>query len=499
MAAALLGGCAANAVKLTSGSPSEAWAPNDDASSALLPGDPSDKAEGERQNFGVPGDQAASLITPPPQIKSGEVYELPELIDMAARNNPATRLAWDNARQAALAVGLAEATFLPSISANVIGGAQVWNQPLPVGINGKDSFTTTTEAIVPALALEWLIFDFGQRRAARDVANHNAFAANIEFNGMHQQVIYDVAIAYYRYGAAESRLKAARQTLANSRRIADAADARMARGLGTSVEVAQARQQVAQSNLRVVEAEGVLRDSYQGLLGAMGISPMTRMKVGDVSGRRLPRAIGEPTEAMIANALSQRPDVLAAYSRMKASEAGIRAAEAEFRPKVYLSAIAAGNNASFSAGGLPGIGQEATTAGVLVGVTIPIYSGGIRAAQLEQARTLSRSAATTYQQTQDTAVREIVIAADTLRTALASYHAASELTRAASITYDAALESYRNGLTPITDATVADSGLLDARQAQADAHAASLVAASSLAFALGAMTSREAATRIPAR
>ena len=44
---------------------------------------------------------------------AGHQYTLPELIDIAQRHHPETREAWEKARQAALAVGIAEATYLP--------------------------------------------------------------------------------------------------------------------------------------------------------------------------------------------------------------------------------------------------------------------------------------------------------------------------------------------------------------------------------------------------
>ncbi|MGX1097422.1 TolC family protein [Amorphus sp. MBR-141] len=490
-----LAGCADNALKLAPKSPSEPWTPSANAGSALLPEGETTPAAPGPADFAAPANPAAARLAPPPQLVAGETYELPQLIDIAARNTPSTRLAWEEARQAALAVGMTEATFLPTITATVIGGAQRVRTPLPDNITGIDSFTTTVDGVVPAVLLEWLVFDFGQRRANAEAARHTSFAANVAFTGAHQQVIYAVTVAYYRYGATRAQERAARQALANSRLIQDAADGRMDRGIGTSVEVAQARQQVAQSKLRLVEAEGARRDAYQGLLAAMGISPMTDMRIGDVAGRRLPRSVGAPTEEVIEAALARRPDVLAAYSRLKASEAGIRASEAEFLPKVYLSGIAASDRTSFSVSGLPGVGQQSTSAGVLVGVAVPIYSGGLRKAQLEQAKSLSQSARQTFTQTQDAAAREIVVAGDTLRTALAAQAAASELVAAADVTYDAALQSYRSGVGTITDATAADTGLLDARQAQADAHAAALAAAATLAFSLGTMTSNDAPAR----
>lgn len=476
LAAAALGGCASDSLKEAPAAPDKPWAPEE---AAPAPGD-----------FSVPSEPAVAQV--PPGIQSGRVYRLPELIDLAQRRNPSTRIAWEEARQAALAVGMAEASFLPVITANVIGGRQKVSTPLPDLDGGTDTVSTTTDGIVPNLALQWLVFDFGQRSALRKAAKHNAHAANVSFNGTHQALIYTVTRSYYLYGAAENNLEIARQTLVNSRRLADAADARYRNGTGTSIEVAQAKQLVAQSKLRLVQAQDGQRDAYQDLLGAMGVSPRSTIKVASSADRRLPRAHSLPTDRVIREALSRRPDVLASYAELKASKANVRAADADFMPKVYLGAVAAYDQIGLQSGNLPAVGTEATSSGVLVGVTIPIYDGGVRMARRRNAQSVSDAAQATFEKTRDTAVREIVVAADTLRSALEAHDAASELVNASKVTYDAAFEAYRNGVGTLTDATAAETGLLDARQAQADAHASALVAASSLAFALGAMTSRNA-------
>jgi outer membrane protein TolC len=254
--------------------------------------------------------------------------------------------------------------------------------------------------------------------------------------------------------------------------------------------VAQARQLVAQSNLRLVQSQDAMRDAYQNLLGAMGISPRSSIRVASSSGRRLPAARALPTDDVIEAALARRPDVLASYAAVKASEANQVAADAAFLPKVYLAGIAGPNSVGFQSGNLPALSGQSTTAGLLMGVTIPIYDGGMRQARQRQALSQTSAAEATFAQVRDTAMREIIVASNTLRSALEAYSAAEELTSAAQTTYDAAFQAYRNGIGTITDATAANSGLLDARQARADAHAASLVAASTLAFTLGAMTSR---------
>ena len=67
-----------------------------------------------------------SHIPQPPRtaINSDQAYTLAELIDIAQQNNPTTRIAWLEAEQAALAAGLVKATYLPMITASVIGGYQ---------------------------------------------------------------------------------------------------------------------------------------------------------------------------------------------------------------------------------------------------------------------------------------------------------------------------------------------------------------------------------------
>jgi len=465
----------------------------DGPATAAAPDRPWSPTGGAAADFSVQGDVTDVEMGAP--VTPGKALGLPELIDLGQRSNPATRVAWQEAKQAAAGVGLVEGTFLPIITANVVGGVQDVVTPLPRLRGGTDNVSTTSREIVPNVTLQWLLFDFGERAALRDAAAQIATAANIRFNGAHQALIYNISRAYYLYGVAEARLAIARQARRNSRAVQEAAEERLRRGVGTSIETAQAKQIVAQAKFRVVQAEDGLSDAYQDLLGAVGVSPRSNITVKTAAARRLPRARSVPTDRLIRKALSRRPDVLAAYAAMKASEAGERAAEAAFEPKVYLGAVAASNSGRIQTGTLPGLGVEGQGAGVFVGVSIPIYDGQIRQNRLRQARAATEAASATYEQLSNAASREIIVASNALTSALAAYEAASELRRAAKTSFDASLEAYQTGLGTLTAVSVAESGLLDARQAQADAHAAALVAASTLAFALGDMTSRAAPAR----
>jgi outer membrane protein TolC len=126
---------------------------------------------------------------------------------------------------------------------------------------------------------------------------------------------------------------------------------------------------------------------------------------------------------------------------------------------------------------------------LFAGVTMPIYDGGTRSALLRRAQTRADSAALALTRTQEEAVRQIVTAENALRTNLSAHNAASSLAAAAQTTFDAALGAYRSGVGSITDVTVAETQLLQARNAATDTHSGALSAAATLALASGALGS----------
>jgi outer membrane protein len=130
---------------------------------------------------------------------------------------------------------------------------------------------------------------------------------------------------------------------------------------------------------------------------------------------------------------------------------------------------------------------------VLLGVGIPVYDGGLRGAQIEAARSRADAAEATTQRLQQVAATEIVAADDALRSSLAGYRSAGVLVQASTVTEDAALAAYKSGSGTVTASIEAERALLAARLAQAQAHGTALIAAATLAFSTGRLTSAEAA------
>jgi outer membrane protein len=442
-----------------------------------------------------PNPDAAVLPKPSVKLDPAHEYTLPELIDIAEREHQETRVAWQLARNAALAAGFAQSTYLPRVTANIVGGYQDSTGNVGTGrftVSGTGSAAGT----VSAISLEWLLFDFGGRANVVSAAKKLAQASNITFTGVHQKVIHGVCIAYYALLAARQRVRTNEQALANALELQNAAEARYSGGVGTLLESSQARQVRAQIQLATIQAEGMERDTYATLLAAMGLSPLEKIRIAPFEHRRLPPEILTPVEQVVKDALACRPDVLAAYAAEQASQASVKAAEALYRPKIFLAGTGAYASGQLGLTALPSIGDQLPTlnisgnqwsSAVLVGLTIPVFDGKRREDVIQQAKNNTVKAAATLDRIRIDAIQEIVAAQNALRTSIAANQAAEVLQEAAKTTYDAALDSYKQGVVSITSVIEAETQLLQANLATDDAYNSALSAAATLAFSTGSL------------
>src|SRR5271155_4187315 len=393
-----LAGCATWALSTAPDTPDRPWTPATGPDGEIAAGERASPDQPQKKTYVLPSNAAmADIPAPLSNLERRHVYTLPQLIDIAQSNNPATRNAWNDARDAALAAGIAESTFLPLVSAGIVQGWQNFhNENFALGTTLANNLTG--QGNIEVLSIQWLLFDFGERAALVDAAKQGSAISNIAFTQAHQQVICNVSLAFYSYAAARARFASASKSLKDAEDVQTAADDRNKRGIGTVVEVAQTRQATAEAKLAQVQADGGVQNGYLALISAMGISPMTQLPIADISQRRLPPTLTVPIEHFVAEALARRPDVLSGYAAQMASLANLRAAEAEFFPKVFFSGNGARHDGNLNITAIPGLDQQLpivnlpgnqlgtsireTSTTALVGATMPIYDGGTRAALL---------------------------------------------------------------------------------------------------------------------
>jgi len=485
-------GCATSALRMAPPRDDRPWQPPTSASGEIIPGElPEQNPAGP---YVLPSNPSLGIVPPTPGVNTTHSYALPELIDIAESNNPDTRVAWDEARNAALRAGIAESAYLPNLTASVIAGYQAFH-----GQSGTPTLEANPDGakgVISAVSAQWLLFDFGERAAIVEAAKQMSVISNIQFTAAHQQVIYNVSIAFYTNAAATARLQNAELSLKNAEDVEAAAQARFRHGIGTVVETAEAHQATAQARLGKVQADGAAQNTLFALLSAIGISPLTSLKVSSASNRKLSYSLTETADRIVSDALARRPDMQGAYAAERASAANVEAAEAEFLPKIFMAGTGVYATGSLGLSAIPSVGQVPATLNVtnhelgaiiIAGVTVPIYDAGIRDAALAQAKSNADRAEAMFRRAREDAIREVVSAQNALRTSLAAYEAARALEDAAQTTFKAALASYRNGVGTLTDATLAETRLLEARNAAADAYSGALSAAATLALATGSL------------
>src|SRR5215471_5222310 len=87
----------------------------------------------------------------PPELEADKEYELAELIDVAERSNPATKVAWARAKEAASGVGLAKSEYYPVLA---LKASAMWanlSVPIPIPPN-KVGYLSVEGQVADAVA-----------------------------------------------------------------------------------------------------------------------------------------------------------------------------------------------------------------------------------------------------------------------------------------------------------------------------------------------------------
>lgn len=172
-------------------------------------------------------------------IDPAKTYDLPELIDIAERSHPETRVAWEEARAGARAVGLSESAYYPYLAA--LASADFDHQLVALAT----IFPGNVAAENAGAELNWLLFDFGGRKAEVAEAREKLMIANVNFNATHQQIVFELTKSFYDFNTARQQVEAAESSLQAAQTVDEAAKARFDNGLATKPDVLQAEQQTA--------------------------------------------------------------------------------------------------------------------------------------------------------------------------------------------------------------------------------------------------------------
>jgi outer membrane protein TolC len=421
----------------------------------------------------------------PVEIDTKKTYDLNELIDIAQRTNPETRIAWEHARQAALAAGLAEGTYYPRLAAVATAAIASVPLPIPQTVVPGGVFRADTHFAIPALDLEWLLLDFGRRRAAVDAAQALIVEANAGFNAKHQQVVFNVTRDFYALTAARGKVNADRAALDSARTLQESVVARKNRGLATQPEVLQADEEAARANYDLEDASATEHNARMTLLESVGIAPYTPIEIVDVSQQPLPPELTESVDEAIDRALAQRPDLIALLAGVQAKEATVREARASYWPRLAVQSQVGGNIGELSVEDSPYQSVADLQYGAGLRFEWDLFEGFERRNNLRLAESLQKEAEDELEHAKDKAVRQVWMAYNDAKVALAKERAAAALLAASEKAWAATSESYKHGLTTFPDVRESQRSLARARALEQAARAEAWTRAAAFAVSTG--------------
>ena len=424
-----------------------------------------------------------------PLIEPERRYGLPELIDLAQRVNPETRVAWEAARRAALAVGLVESEYFPILAISALGGYKSVGVPIPKDLVSDGFFRFDLAQAVPALNLKWLLLDFGRRGSVRDAAKERLLAANLGFNRRHQQIVFAVQRAFYSLTSLRARIAVAQSSLDAARTVQEATEGRLRTGLATRPELALARQQTAQALFELEEVLEKERDAQVTLAESIGTPPTTPIQVTEFSELPPPADLQDSVEKTIDRALEQRPDLIAKVAALRASEAEVNRARAAYWPTLSLVGDVGSilGSARITADGKSTgwFGATQPSYGIGLALEWEIFDGGARQRRVELAESARRAAKDEITATRDRAVSEVWKAYTDVKLAFQRLDVAAALVDASQQAYEDSLKSYGVGLGTLTDLLAARRELSRARFVELDTRVKLLESSAALAFTTG--------------
>ncbi|GAB3788935.1 TolC family protein [Dyella agri] len=426
---------------------------------------------------------AAPAAANAPTVEN-RTYTLPELLKLALSINPQTREIEEQAYQANLATRLVKSQYAPQVSVKALGGIQRTPLAMPPTVSPKGYFVSSTREVFPTLDVKWLLFDFGRRKGEVEAARHNADAAQSAVTGAQEKLVYDVSAAYFETVSAQGRIRAAQKALEAAGLVEEAVLDQHHHGRATVVQVAEAQRQTAAMRLALTKASGAAETAFAGLVATVGLPPESHFEVAAPTDVASPTSL-KPLNALIDEALESRPDILAARDKIAASEAKIDTAKAAYRPTISLDAQVFQNIGEISNDGSPYSSINRTGNAVFVSFEWALFDGGARATKVSLALSEKSAAEDSLASARNSASQQVVQAYDNLKTSLDNRLQALAYTRASDVAYQATLDSYRRGLSSITDLTNNEAILAQAQADQEDADADVQIARAALDLALG--------------
>ena len=441
---------------------------------------------------------ATTVVQPPPPPSGGswqpaspsdgmlrgkwwEIYQDPQLNkleDRIAAENPTLRQALETYLAARDQVSAARAAFYPRLSAGVGAERQ------KISANGPSyspSKSTTYNDFALSGQASWEPDFWGRIRRTVEAARENAQASAADQANIDLSLHAEMAADYFQLRGLDAEIELLNSTVTDLESQLDLTQRRLAGGIGTEADVAQARTQLETVRAQRVDV-GVARAQYEHAIGTIANLKLSDFSIpfsplAQTAGLALPKVpVGVPSQL-----LERRPDIAAAERRAAAANAQIGIAVSAFYPNINLTGT--GGFESMNVGtliqgpsALWSLGAQATEL---------LFDAGQRHALTDAARHTYEAQAAAYRSTILSAFNDVEDQISGLRILEQESTVEQRAVDAAQNSYDISNQRYKGGVTSYLEVLTAEATLLQNQRTAIDLQTRQFVSSVGLVRSLG--------------
>lgn len=386
--------------------------------------------------------------------------QLNALIAEALHDNPSLAEADARARQAQSEASEADADR--KLEVGVTGSVAEARLPTTLPPIGKGH---NRAAKYVTGSFKWDLDLWGGERAAWEAALGQERAAEVDAHAARIELSTNVARAYVQLGYAYAQQDVAAAELARATEVRKLTQQRVSAGIDSQVQLEQSDSEVASAQVGKAQADRAIDAERSALSVLLGKGPDRGLTIARP--RLLPPgAISVPSNLPV-ELLGRRADLVAARWRVEAADKDIDAAKTQFLPNVNITAMAG----LIALGGGNLFQAKSRFYAVAPAISLPIFDGGRRRADLNGKDAQYDLAVAQYNDTLVRAVNEVCDDNDALRSLQIQIDAQQRALDAANDAWTLAEQRYKAGIGSYLEALSVRQELLVAQERMAALHA----------------------------
>ncbi|ALK98638.1 RND transporter [Massilia sp. WF1] len=409
---------------------------------------------------------------------------LSSLESRALHDNPNVRAAAQRLVQAQAQLGVVRAGQLPQVNvqAGVSNSRTSAESSQGLALGHRSIEGNNYQA---GVGFSWELDLWGRVRRVVEASDAQALAAQDDRDAVLLMLSSQVATAYWQLRGLDAELAILRNALATRRESQQLIEARFNAGLSNELDVSRTRIERANAEADLHEAQrqrNTLEHALAVLVGASPSEPLIAAGQGAASqDKALPEPPGIPV-GLPASLLGQRPDLASSVATLKAFNAQVGVAEGAFYPSLSLT-----GNYGYASESLRNLAQGSArqfSIGPLA-LSLPVFDAGRNRANLKLAQARYDEAVANHEARLLTALREVEDALSDVQERQQQGEVQAQAQQAASRALLVAQARYERGVSTYLDVTDAQRSTLAADRAAAQIRTQRLLAAVSVARALG--------------